>query len=78
MATPQTQTSWPRAIAVVINNAGFAADTPFPMMTRDQWTRVTRVTLDGIGSDGQDIVHDSLETPLNYLGMVVRIGASRR
>lgn len=37
----------PRPIGVVVNNAGVAADTPLVTMTREQWTRVTRTTLDG-------------------------------
>ncbi len=37
----------PRPIAVLVNNAGVADDVPFPAMTREQWTRVTRTTLDG-------------------------------
>lgn len=36
-----------RPIAVLVNNAGVADDVPFPAMTRAQWTRVTRTTLDG-------------------------------
>lgn len=36
-----------RPIAVVVNNAGITSDVPFPAMTREQWTRVTRTTLDG-------------------------------
>lgn len=37
----------PRPIAVLVNNAGVTDDVPFPAMTREQWTRVTRTTLDG-------------------------------
>lgn len=37
----------PRPIGVVVNNAGVAQDTNFPSMTREQWQRVTRTTLDG-------------------------------
>ncbi len=37
----------PRPIGVVVNNAGVAEDTNFPSMTREQWQRVTRTTLDG-------------------------------
>jgi len=36
-----------RPIAVLINNAGVAADAAFPAMTGEQWERVTRTTLDG-------------------------------
>jgi len=34
-------------IGVVVNNAGVAADAPFPSVTPDQWDRVIRTTLDG-------------------------------
>lgn len=36
-----------RPIGVLVNNAGVASDAPFPAMTREQWTKVTRTTLDG-------------------------------
>ncbi len=36
-----------RPIAVLVNNAGVADDVPFPAMKLEQWTRVTRTTLDG-------------------------------
>jgi 3-oxoacyl-[acyl-carrier protein] reductase len=34
-------------ISIVINNAGITRDGPFPGLTRDDWTQVTRTTLDG-------------------------------
>ena len=34
-------------IGVVVNNAGITRDGPFPGFTRDDWTQVTRTTLDG-------------------------------
>jgi 3-oxoacyl-[acyl-carrier protein] reductase len=37
----------PEVIDVVVNNAGFARDAPFPAMTRPDWEGVTRTTLDG-------------------------------
>lgn len=37
----------PRPISVLVNNAGVAFDTAFPAMTREQWDRVTRTSLDG-------------------------------
>ena len=36
-----------RPIAVLVNNAGVAADAAFPVMQWDAWERVTRTTLDG-------------------------------
>ncbi|MFZ1863867.1 MAG: 3-oxoacyl-ACP reductase FabG [Polyangiales bacterium] len=36
-----------RPIAVLVNNAGVAADAAFPAMQWDAWERVTRTTLDG-------------------------------
>jgi len=36
-----------RPIAVLVNNAGVAADAAFPAMTFEQWESVTRTTLDG-------------------------------
>jgi 3-oxoacyl-[acyl-carrier protein] reductase len=36
-----------RPIGVLVNNAGVAADAPFPALERDAWERVTRTTLDG-------------------------------
>ncbi len=46
----------PRPIGVVINNAGLAIDTPFPTMTREQWVKVTRTTLDGFFHVTQPLV----------------------
>jgi 3-oxoacyl-[acyl-carrier protein] reductase len=34
-------------IGVVVNNAGITRDGPFPGLTREAWTDVTRTTLDG-------------------------------
>jgi 3-oxoacyl-[acyl-carrier protein] reductase len=34
-------------ISIVVNNAGITRDGPFPGLTRDDWTQVTRTTLDG-------------------------------
>lgn len=34
-------------ISVVVNNAGIAADGPFPTQSWEDWERVTRTTLDG-------------------------------
>jgi len=45
-----------REIGVVVNNAGVLADGPFPAMTHDDWTRVTRVTLDGFYNVTQPLV----------------------
>ncbi len=36
-----------RPIGVLVNNAGVAADAPFPAMSWDAWAQVTRTTLDG-------------------------------
>lgn len=36
-----------RPISVLVNNAGVVADAPFPLMTGDDWERVTRTSLDG-------------------------------
>lgn len=46
----------PRPIAIVVNNAGVAEDTNFPSMTRLQWQRVTRTTLDGFFNVTQPLV----------------------
>lgn len=45
-----------RPIGVVVNNAGSASDAPFPSMTREQWTSVTRTTLDGFYNVTQPLV----------------------
>jgi 3-oxoacyl-[acyl-carrier protein] reductase len=36
-----------RPIGIVVNNAGVAADAPFPNLEEEAWTRVTRTALDG-------------------------------
>jgi 3-oxoacyl-[acyl-carrier protein] reductase len=36
-----------RPVGVLVNNAGVAHDAPFPALELDDWTRVTRTTLDG-------------------------------
>jgi 3-oxoacyl-[acyl-carrier protein] reductase len=46
----------PRPIGVVVNNAGLAIDTPFPAMGWEDWTRVTRTTLDGFFNVTQPLV----------------------
>ncbi len=40
----------------MVNNAGVAEDTSFPSMTRAQWQRVTRTTLDGFYNVTQPLV----------------------
>ncbi|MFK7991982.1 MAG: 3-oxoacyl-ACP reductase FabG [Sandaracinaceae bacterium] len=62
----------PRPIGVVINNAGFAIDTPFPAMSRDQWTRVTRVTLDGFFNVTQPLVMPMVR---KRWGRIVNVGS---
>ena len=37
----------PEPIGIVVNNAGITKDGPFPGLTHDAWTHVTRTTLDG-------------------------------
>ena len=34
-------------ISIIVNNAGIAADSPFPVMEREAWDSVVRTTLDG-------------------------------
>jgi 3-oxoacyl-[acyl-carrier protein] reductase len=34
-------------VGIVVNNAGITRDGPFPGLSRDDWTQVTRTTLDG-------------------------------
>jgi 3-oxoacyl-[acyl-carrier protein] reductase len=46
----------PRPIGVIVNNAGLAIDTPFPAMSWEQWTKVTRTTLDGFFNVTQPLV----------------------
>ncbi|MEM6958216.1 MAG: 3-oxoacyl-ACP reductase FabG [Myxococcota bacterium] len=43
-------------VDVLVNNAGIAADNSFPTMTADQWTSVTRTTLDGFFHVTQPLV----------------------
>lgn len=43
-------------IGVVVNNAGVLADAPFPALTHEQWTSVTRTTLDGFYNVTQPLV----------------------
>lgn len=43
-------------IGVVVNNAGLAADAPFPALTTDNWTSVTRTSLDGFFHVTQPLV----------------------
>jgi len=43
-------------IGVVVNNAGVIADNPFPTVSRDDWERVTRTTLDGFYNVTQPLV----------------------
>ncbi|MGF1469668.1 MAG: 3-oxoacyl-ACP reductase FabG [Sandaracinaceae bacterium] len=46
----------PRPIGVLVNNAGVTADGAFPTLTTDDWTRVTRTTLDGFFHVTQPLV----------------------
>jgi 3-oxoacyl-[acyl-carrier protein] reductase len=46
-AAMQQLLAQPEPISIVINNAGITRDGPFPGLTRDDWTQVTRTTLDG-------------------------------
>jgi 3-oxoacyl-[acyl-carrier protein] reductase len=43
-------------IGVVVNNAGIAADEPFPAMSAQQWESVTRTSLDGFFNVTQPLV----------------------
>jgi 3-oxoacyl-[acyl-carrier protein] reductase len=43
-------------IGVVVNNAGVAADDPFPAMSADKWETVTRTNLDGFFNVTQPLV----------------------
>lgn len=62
----------PRPIGVVVNNAGFAHDTPFPAMTREQWTSVTRVTLDGFFNVTQPLVMPMVRA---RWGRIINVGS---
>jgi 3-oxoacyl-[acyl-carrier protein] reductase len=46
----------PRPIDVVVNNAGLARDAPFPALTSEAWSTVTRTTLDGFFNVTQPLV----------------------
>lgn len=43
-------------ISVIVNNAGITADGPFPGLTPEMWTRVTRTSLDGFFNVTQPLV----------------------
>ena len=43
-------------VSVLVNNAGIAADGPFPAQTLHDWERVTRTTLDGFYNVTQPLV----------------------
>ncbi len=43
-------------IGILVNNAGVAADAPFPTLKRDAWERVTRTSLDGFYNVTQPLV----------------------
>ncbi len=45
-----------RAISVLVNNAGVAADAPFPVLESDAWERVIQTTLDGFYNVTQPLV----------------------
>lgn len=46
----------PEPISIVVNNAGITQDGPFPGLTTEQWTRVTRTSLDGFFNVTQPLV----------------------
>jgi len=46
----------PEPISIVVNNAGITQDGPFPGLTPDAWTRVTRTSLDGFFNVTQPLV----------------------
>jgi 3-oxoacyl-[acyl-carrier protein] reductase len=46
----------PDPISIVVNNAGITQDGPFPGLTADAWTRVTRTSLDGFFNVTQPLV----------------------
>lgn len=46
----------PEPISIVVNNAGITQDGPFPGLTTDAWTRVTRTSLDGFFNVTQPLV----------------------
>jgi 3-oxoacyl-[acyl-carrier protein] reductase len=43
-------------IGIVVNNAGITSDGPFPGLSADEWTRVTRTTLDGFFNVTQPLI----------------------
>ncbi len=62
----------PRPISVLVNNAGVAEDTPLVTMTRAQWTRVTRTTLDGFFNVTQPLAMPMIQ---NRWGRIVNIAS---
>ncbi|HET8934800.1 MAG TPA: 3-oxoacyl-ACP reductase FabG [Polyangiales bacterium] len=46
----------PEPITIVVNNAGITQDGPFPGLSAEQWTRVTRTSLDGFFNVTQPLV----------------------
>ena len=46
----------PRPIGILVNNAGFSRDAAFPSLSREEWTSVTRTTLDGFFNVTQPLV----------------------
>jgi 3-oxoacyl-[acyl-carrier protein] reductase len=46
----------PEPISIVVNNAGITQDGPFPGLTPEAWTRVTRTSLDGFFNVTQPLV----------------------
>jgi 3-oxoacyl-[acyl-carrier protein] reductase len=46
----------PEPISIIVNNAGITQDGPFPGLTPDAWTRVTRTSLDGFFNVTQPLV----------------------
>ncbi|MEY4576572.1 MAG: hypothetical protein RL701_1275 [Pseudomonadota bacterium] len=52
----QTLLADPDPIGIVVNNAGIAQDGPFPGLTPEAWTNVTRTTLDGFFNVTQPLV----------------------
>ncbi|MGE0790249.1 MAG: 3-oxoacyl-ACP reductase FabG [Sandaracinaceae bacterium] len=62
----------PRPISVIVNNAGVSEDTPFVTMTRPQWTRVIRTTLDGFFNVTQPLQMQLIQ---NRWGRIVNIAS---
>lgn len=62
----------PRTIAVLVNNAGLAIDVPFPAMKLEDWTRVTRTTLDGFFNVTQPL---SMGMVRNRWGRIVNVSS---